>query len=261
MRKQFTIYREFLDLINILNEKEQEQLMLKIVKYGFDEKDIPKGLNKRQQAVFDNLKRPIDKYRSKSKNANSRWYKDNENETKNTKECTKEDAKEYAKEDAKEYAKEYAKEDTKEYTNINAKQEQQQDVFVIVNNNKNNIKDIIEFIEKNYSKTISSYEYEQINLLVNTYGCEIVYYAFEKTLDAGKSSLNYTKGILNNWKTDNLTTLEMIKEKEINSIGKNKSSPEPNWLNNEIKVDNNERIINEELKDFLEDFRSKNENS
>lgn len=95
------------------------------------------------------------------------------------------------------------------------------EVVVVNNNNINNnilngIKNIIEFIEKNFNRSISSYELEQITNLVKTYGKDITYYAFQKTLDADKKSLNYTKGILKNWKDDNLTTLEEIKEKEEN---------------------------------------------
>ncbi len=168
----FTIYKEYFDLITLLDLEEQKDLLLKIVCYMFD--DVEPTLNDKQAKIFNNLKRPLDKSKLKSKATS----KENQNEIK-----------------------------IKSKLNQN---KNTSDVIVIVNN----INNILEFIENNFNRTISSYEYQQIEELVKEYSNEIVLYAFQKTLDAGKKSLNYTKGILKHWKEDNLKTLTEIKNKE-----------------------------------------------
>ena len=61
--KSFTIYREYYDLISILPQKEQANLSLAILQYIFE--DIEPVLNKQAEAVFVNLKRPLDKIKIK----------------------------------------------------------------------------------------------------------------------------------------------------------------------------------------------------
>ena len=63
--KSFTIYREYYDLLSLLDEIEQEQLLLSICRYMFENKEP--NLNERQMKIFSNLKRPLDKSKNKSK--------------------------------------------------------------------------------------------------------------------------------------------------------------------------------------------------
>ena len=160
--KSFTIYQEYFDLITLLDREEQKEILLSIVEYMFEDKEPV--LNNNQLKIFNNLKRPLDKSKMKSKATS----KQNQNEIK-----------------------------TKSKLNQNKNTSD-----VIVNVNNININNILEFIENNFNRTISSYEYQQIIELVESYSNEIVLYAFQKTLDAGKTSLNYTKGILKHWKED-----------------------------------------------------------
>ena len=153
----------------------EEQKELSLAILEYMFKDKKPTLKENQLKIFNNLKRPLDKSKIKSKATSNQ----NQNEIKN-----------------------------KSNTNQN---KNTSDVNVVVNVNVNNI---INFIESNFNRTISSYEYEQIELLVNKYSNEIVLYAFQKTLEAGKKSLNYTRGILNHWEQDNLKTLEDIKSSE-----------------------------------------------
>ena len=60
------------------------------------------------------------------------------------------------------------------------KTHQDVDVNVYVNNK------IISFIESNFNRTISSYEYETLSTLQSKYGEELLLYALEKTLEANK---------------------------------------------------------------------------
>lgn len=177
----FTIYEEYFELITLLDEKKQAELLLAICNYMF--KDEEPNLNQNQMKIFTNLKRPLDKSKNKSRNK----IKSNQNQN---------EIKSKSNENQNE-------------TKTKTHQDVVVDVNVYVNVNK-----ILEFIESNFNRTISGYELEQIESLVKEHGHDIVLYAFQKTLDAGKKSLNYTKGILSNWKEDNLKTLEQIKNNE-----------------------------------------------
>ena len=204
--QSFSIYKEYYDLITLIPKQERAELLLAISEYMFEDKDPE--LNDNQMKIFNNLKRPLDKSKNKSKNGTNK----NQNENKSKSNENQNESK------------------TKTNKNQNEnKTKTHQDVIVIVN--KDNKKEdrvigeeekeeeitsdsIIQFIEKNFGRTVSGYEYEQIQLLIEKYSQEIVQYAFEKTLDAGKKSLNYTKGILSSWEEDSLETLEEIKKQE-----------------------------------------------
>ena len=63
--KSFTLYKEFNDLIKLLKDEDKEaKVVYAIWKYMFEDKYIV--LDKEQQAIFDNLKRPLDKIKIKS---------------------------------------------------------------------------------------------------------------------------------------------------------------------------------------------------
>ena len=66
--KSFTIYREYYDLITLLNEKEQANVLLAIAKYMFEDKEIT--LNNNENKIFINLKRPLDKSKNQSSKVN-----------------------------------------------------------------------------------------------------------------------------------------------------------------------------------------------
>jgi len=73
----FTIYKEYYDLITLLDEKEQGELLLAISKYMFE--DAKSILNDKQQKIFNNLKRPLDKSKEQSKRRTNQ--NPNENQT------------------------------------------------------------------------------------------------------------------------------------------------------------------------------------
>ena len=82
--KSFTIYKEFAELISLLPEDEQKDLWLKIVNYMFYDV-VPTNLTDKESKVFGNLKRPLDKIKTKSKNKLSKIKtksKQNQNEIK-----------------------------------------------------------------------------------------------------------------------------------------------------------------------------------
>ena len=63
--KSFTIYPEYHELISLLSEEEQATLYLAIAKYMFE--DIEIELNDKQKKIFNNLKRPLNKSKKRSK--------------------------------------------------------------------------------------------------------------------------------------------------------------------------------------------------
>lgn len=144
----FTIYKEYYELITLLTEREQQELLLAITKFMFE--DVEPTLNDKQTKIFNNLRRPLEKSKKRSKCGSITKSNENqeENETK-----TKENQKEI-----------------KTKSNENQKEnetETHQDVNVIVNVNDNvdvnvkkisleEIKGIIEYLN---IKSNSHYKY------------------------------------------------------------------------------------------------------
>lgn len=144
----FTIYKEYYELITLLTEREQQELLLAITKFMFE--DVEPTLNDKQTKIFNNLRRPLEKSKKRSKCGSITKSNEiqEENETK-----TKENQKEI-----------------KTKSNENQKENESkthQDVNVIVNVNDNvdvnvnkitlaEIKGIIEYLN---IKSNSHYKY------------------------------------------------------------------------------------------------------
>lgn len=144
----FTIYKEYYELITLLTEREQQELLLAITKFMFE--DIEPTLNDKQTKIFNNLRRPLEKSKKRSKCGSI--TKSNENQEENKIE-TKENQKEI---------KTKSNESQKENEN-----KTHQDVNVIVNVNDNvdvnvkkisleEIKGIVEYLN---IKSNSHYKY------------------------------------------------------------------------------------------------------
>lgn len=144
----FTIYKEYYELITLLTEREQQELLLAITKFMFE--DVEPTLNDKQTKIFSNLRRPLEKSKKRSKCGSI--TKSNENQEENEIK-TKENQKEI-----------------KTKSNENQKENESkthQDVNVIVNVNDNvdvnvnkitlaEIKGIIEYLN---IKSNSHYKY------------------------------------------------------------------------------------------------------
>jgi uncharacterized phage protein (TIGR02220 family) len=144
----FTIYKEYYELITLLTEREQQELLLAITKFMFE--DVEPTLNDKQTKIFNNLRRPLEKSKKRSKCGSI--TKSNENQEENE---TK------VKENQKEI-KIKSNENQKENEN-----KTHQDVNVIVNVNDNvdvnvkkisleEIKGIVEYLN---IKSNSHYKY------------------------------------------------------------------------------------------------------
>lgn len=81
-------------------------------------------------------------------------------------------------------------------------------------NNSSSSDEIINFIENNYARTLSSYEFEKINCWLNEFNSDIIKHAIELSILNNKRTFAYIEGILKNWKSCGYKTLDDITTKE-----------------------------------------------
>lgn len=84
----------------------------------------------------------------------------------------------------------------------------------IYNNSSSSSDEIINFIENNFGRTLSSYEFEKINCWLNEFNSDIVKHAIELSILNNKRTFAYIEGILKNWKSCGYKTLDDITTKE-----------------------------------------------
>lgn len=77
--------------------------------------------------------------------------------------------------------------------------------------NSGSIDEIILFIENNYGRTLSSFEFEKLTCWLKEFDYDIVKYAIELSILNNKRTFAYIEGILRNWKTCGYKTLDDIK--------------------------------------------------
>lgn len=81
-------------------------------------------------------------------------------------------------------------------------------------NNSSSSDEIINFIENNFGRTLSSFEFEKINCWLNEFDSDIVKHAIELSILNNKRTFAYIEGILKNWKSCGYKTLDDITTKE-----------------------------------------------
>lgn len=172
MVNSFSIYKEYYELITLLSEKEQQELLLAITKYMFE--DIEPTLNNKQTKIFNNLKRPLDKSKEQSKRKRDK----NQTETK------------------KNPNENHSGNQTKTH----------QDVPVTVNVNVN-VKDSYSYLEEQFGRTLSPVEYKLISKWRSWFSDEVINYAIDKSIKNGARALSYTEAIINSWHDKGFKTL------------------------------------------------------
>lgn len=231
--QSFSIYKEYYDLITLLSKQERAELLLAISEYMFE--DVEPELNDNQMKIFSNLKRPLDKSKNKSKNSTKQNQNENKSKTNQKQNENKTKTNQNQNENKIKSKQKQNENKTKTHQDVN--------VNVVVNNtlnkNKKNIiskesdinedsnrdrgvekekeketfpNSIIDFVEKNYGRSITPYEFEEVNNLVNTHAEPIVLKAYKVAFEQGHNKLSYIKGILSTWKDCGLDTLEKIEE-------------------------------------------------
>ena len=89
-------------------------------------------------------------------------------------------------------------------------------------NNSSSSDEIINFIENNFGRTLSSYEFEKINCWINEFNSDIVKHAIELSILNNKRTFAYIEGILKNWKSCGYKTLDDIKNEDVTPKHKTK---------------------------------------
>lgn len=89
-------------------------------------------------------------------------------------------------------------------------------------NNSSSSDEIINFIENNFGRTLSSYEFEKINCWLNEFNSDIVKHAIELSILNNKRTFAYIEGILKNWKSCGYKTLDDIKSEDVTPKPKTK---------------------------------------
>lgn len=221
----FSIYEEYFALISILERKKAQHVLYAIAEYMF--KGIEPKLDEKESAVFESLRRALDKQKNKSKNAKKDKSKQNQNEIK-----TK------------------SKEEQNE---IKIKTQQDVDVNNILDGNNKGVigekeekdskettkEDLVTFISKS-NLIVTPYEFTIIELYMKDFSIEEIKHA----LILGKDkSINYSLAILKNW--------FIQKNKESSKLESNKSIPD--WFNKTAEFNNN--LNSKEMSDFDNDFK------
>ncbi len=107
-------------------------------------------------------------------------------------------------------------------SNINNTNNNNNNYNYIYNNNSSSSDEIINFIENNFGRTLSSYEFEKINCWLNEFNSDIVKHAIELSILNNKRTFAYIEGILKNWKSCGYKTLDDIKNEDVTPKHKTK---------------------------------------
>lgn len=94
-------------------------------------------------------------------------------------------------------------------------------------------------LEKNYARTITSLEVDEVKRLQNKYPKELIIRAIEISVINNAKKLSYVNGILKNWESEGIKSLKDIRERNKDDPGTD--IPEDvfnyDWLNNREGVD------------------------
>lgn len=107
-------------------------------------------------------------------------------------------------------------------SNINNTNNNNNNYNYIYNNNSSSSDEIINFIESNFGRTLSSFEFEKINCWLNEFDSDIVKHAIELSILNNKRTFAYIEGILKNWKSCGYKTLDDIKNEDVTPKPKTK---------------------------------------
>lgn len=103
-----------------------------------------------------------------------------------------------------------------------------------VNINNNNINNIYELVENNFGRTLSPLEIEQIDYWLEEYEPELLKHAIKIAVLNNAKNFNYVRGILNNWKSKGIKTLNEVLEPKIEKENDEIIEiPDYDWLNEE----------------------------
>ncbi|HGH7946848.1 TPA: replication initiator protein A [Streptococcus agalactiae] len=84
----------------------------------------------------------------------------------------------------------------------------------LVPSNQTTTNYIYSIAEQEFGRLLSPMEIETIRKMIKENNHDLIKEAIKRTKLQGKTNLNYVRGILRNWRDDNITTIEQIEAKE-----------------------------------------------
>ncbi|HEO3048144.1 TPA: replication initiator protein A [Streptococcus agalactiae] len=84
----------------------------------------------------------------------------------------------------------------------------------LVPSNQTTTNYIYSIAEQEFGQLLSPMEIETIRTMIKENNHDLIKEAIKRTKLQGKTNLNYVRGILRNWRDDNITTIEQIEAKE-----------------------------------------------
>ena len=219
----YTFFRNYYDSLNDLSLEDKKELLVAINDFVFE--DIEPIFDGFKNIIWKLIKPNLVSSKNKSSNYQTKTKKkskktklksnENQNETNDLLE-NKNIEENKNKKKNKEIEKEMNKEDVVSTTTTN----------------------IYTFLESCYGRTISSLEFEKIDLWVKEFNEDIVRYAIELSVLNNTKKFNYVEGILRNWKACGYRTLTEIKDSEAETYSARSERPtrsleeifDYNWL-------------------------------
>ena len=211
MPKQMTIYLEIFRLINTIEPKEKRNDFLgKLVDWYFKEEKPNFEPNSYEEIIWENVLKPINKYKSCVTNGckGGRPRRNKKTETKSeikteseSETITTSDVIVVVNNNTLNNEEKISKEDSNRDRAIG--EEEEKETFP---------DSIFDFVEKNYGRTLTPYEFEEVNDLVKAHTEPVVLKAYKIAFEQSVNKLSYIKGILKTWKDCGLDTLEKIED-------------------------------------------------
>ena len=85
---------------------------------------------------------------------------------------------------------------------------------ITTTNSSGNQENILELFQSEFRRLLSGFEIEEINHLLNENDADLVKEALKIAINSGKPNIKYIGGILRNWKMNNVTTVEQVRQSE-----------------------------------------------
>ena len=127
-------------------------------------------------------------------------------------------------------------------------------------------KNLFNFLESNFGRTIAPIEWEQIQSWQNDFNDEIIEYAITLSCNANAKNINYVNAILNNWKSKGFTKIaecknENANRKQNNSYNNSNSKPIreeviPSWFGKDNEIEETTEAEKRELSELLKDYQN-----
>lgn len=215
--KNFTIYNEMFRLIDTIQPVEKRDNFLgKLMDFYYKDKKPNFEPNSYEEIIWLNISKPIISYKSKVING-SKGGRPKKTETK-----------------------------TEIESKIQSESKTTSDVDVDVNVYVNNKLNIYEYVESNFGRTLSPIEMEKIKTWTDN---ELTRYAVAVAVLNGVNNLKYVEAILENWKIENITTVDQAKKQN-----KKLKEKVPKWFDQNVEKEKITQAEENELKELLGNY-------